>query len=56
MEKAQLEGIRVPKFYIGNVELQNRGDSAGRDERRRQNSGRAVAVWLDLPGALSVTW
>ncbi len=26
IEKAQLEGIRVPKFYIGNVELQNQGD------------------------------
>lgn len=26
VEKAQLEGIRVPKFYIGNVELQNQGD------------------------------
>src|SRR5258708_30457228 len=26
VEKAQLEGIRAPKFYIGNVELQNRGD------------------------------
>ncbi len=26
MEKAQLEGIRTPKFYLGNVELQNRGD------------------------------
>jgi len=25
-EKAQLEGIRVPKFYLGKVELQNRGD------------------------------
>ena len=25
-ERAQLEGIRVPKFYLGNVELQNRGD------------------------------
>jgi len=24
--KAQLEGIRVPQFYIGNVELQNVGD------------------------------
>ena len=26
IEKAQLEGIRVPRFYIGNVELQNQGD------------------------------
>jgi hypothetical protein len=25
-EKAQLEGIRTPRFYLGNVELQNRGD------------------------------
>jgi len=25
-EKDQLEGIRVPKFYLGKVELQNRGD------------------------------
>ena len=24
-EKAQLEGIRTPKFYLGNVELQNHG-------------------------------
>ena len=26
IEKAQLEGIRVPKFYLGTVELQNQGD------------------------------
>ena len=26
IEKAQLEGIRAPRFYVGNVELQNRGD------------------------------
>jgi multidrug resistance efflux pump len=26
IEKAQLEGIRVPRFYLGTVELQNRGD------------------------------
>jgi hypothetical protein len=26
IEKAQLEGIRTPKFYVGNVELQNEGD------------------------------
>ena len=26
IEKAQLEGIRAPRFYIGNVELQNQGD------------------------------
>lgn len=26
IEKAQLEGIRTPKFYLGNVELQNHGD------------------------------
>ena len=26
IEKAQLEGIRVPKFYLGKVELQNQGD------------------------------
>jgi multidrug resistance efflux pump len=26
IERAQLEGIRAPKFYVGNVELQNRGD------------------------------
>jgi len=26
VEKAQLEGIKIPKFYVGNVELQNRGD------------------------------
>lgn len=26
VDKAQLEGLRVPKFYIGNVELQNQGD------------------------------
>ena len=25
IEKAQLEGIRVPRFYLGTVELQNRG-------------------------------
>ena len=25
IEKAQLEGIRAPKFYVGNVELQNEG-------------------------------
>ncbi len=25
-EKDQLEGIRAPKFYLGKVELQNRGD------------------------------
>jgi putative peptide zinc metalloprotease protein len=26
IEKGQLEGIRSPRFYIGNVELQNQGD------------------------------
>jgi putative peptide zinc metalloprotease protein len=26
MEKAQLEGIRAPRFYVGKVELQNHGD------------------------------
>ncbi len=26
IETAQLEGIRAPKFYLGNVELPNRGD------------------------------
>jgi putative peptide zinc metalloprotease protein len=26
VEKAQLEGIKIPRFYVGNVELQNRGD------------------------------
>jgi putative peptide zinc metalloprotease protein len=26
IEKAQLEGIRAPRFYVGNVELQNQGD------------------------------
>ena len=26
MEKQNLEGIRPPRFYIGKVELQNRGD------------------------------
>ncbi len=26
IDKAQLEGIRVPQFYIGKVELQNQGD------------------------------
>ena len=40
IEKAQLEGIRVPKFYLGNVELQNRGDLEGRHERKRQDPGR----------------
>ena len=26
IEKAQLEGIRAPRFYVGKVELQNQGD------------------------------
>jgi putative peptide zinc metalloprotease protein len=26
VEKAQLEGIKIPRFYVGSVELQNRGD------------------------------
>jgi multidrug resistance efflux pump len=26
IEKAQLEGIRTPQFYVGKVELQNQGD------------------------------
>jgi len=26
IERAQLEGIRAPRFYVGSVELQNRGD------------------------------
>ncbi len=26
IEKAQLEGIRAPRFYVGSVELQNQGD------------------------------
>lgn len=26
IEKAQLEGLRAPRFYVGNVELQNHGD------------------------------
>ena len=37
IEKAQLEGIRTPKFYVGNVELQNEGDLRGRHERDGQN-------------------
>ena len=55
IEKAQLEGIRAPRFYVGKRGVAKPGRSARGNEGKRQNTRSAVEVRPSLPGALPET-